>query len=86
MIRKGKEITYFNEDNSECDFIAKDKSFETYQVCFELNDNNKDREIKGLVFAMDFFKLKIGYILTYYQEDEFNIDNKVIPVWKWLLE
>ncbi|MDD4050155.1 MAG: ATP-binding protein [Candidatus ainarchaeum sp.] len=89
LIRRGKEITYFNEDNSECDFIAKDKSFENYQVCFELNDNNKDREVKGLVFAMDFFKLKIGYILTYDQEDEFKIDNKVIKVisvWKWLLE
>ncbi|NCC71732.1 ATP-binding protein [bacterium] len=89
LLRKGKEITYFNDNNSECDFIAKEKSFETFQVCFELNDKNKDRELNGLLFAMNFFKLEIGYILTYDQEDELKIDNKiikVIPVWKWLLE
>lgn len=89
LLRRGKEITYFNDNNSECDFIAKDKSFETFQVCFELNDKNKEREVNGLLLAMNFFKLKIGYILTYDQEDELKIDNKiikVIPVWKWLLE
>lgn len=89
LIRRGKEISYFNENNSECDFIARDKFFETFQVCFDLNDKNKDRKIKGLLSAMNFFKLKTGYILTYDQEDEFKIDTKiikVIPVWKWLLE
>ncbi len=89
LIRRGKEITYFNENNSECDFVAKDTSFETFQVCFELNDKNKDREVNGLLSAMNFFKLKTGYILTYDQEDELKIDSKVvkiIPVWKWLLE
>ena len=35
------------------------------------------------------FKLKEGIILTYEQEEEIKIDNKLIkilPVWKWLLE
>ena len=38
---------------------------------------------------MDKFKLKEGRILTYNQEDNFVIKDKVIkaiPVWKWLLE
>jgi hypothetical protein len=89
LVRRGKNITYFNKDNCECDFIAKNKSFETFQVCFELNDQNKERELKGLLSAMNFFKLKTGHILTYDQEDELNINNKIIkvlPVWKWLLE
>jgi uncharacterized protein len=89
LIRRGKEITYFNENNYECDFVAKDTFFETFQVCFELNDKNKDREVNGLLSAMNFFKLKTGYILTYDQEDELKIEGKVvkiIPVWKWLLE
>ena len=51
--------------------------------------DNKDREIGGLAEAMNKFKLKEGIILTYNQEDIFEIDGKkikLIPVWKWLLE
>jgi len=49
----------------------------------------KDREINGLLEALKEFKLKHGLILTYNQEDEFKIEDKiikVIPVWKWLLK
>ena len=49
---------------------------------------NQDREINGLIEAMDEFKLKKGLILTYDQEDEFKIKNKKIivkPVWRALL-
>ncbi len=89
LVRTGKEIMYFNNNNSECDFIIKSKSFDAIQVCFDFNDENKEREIKGLLSAMNFFKLTKGYILTYDQENELKIDNKIIrikPVWKWLLE
>lgn len=88
--RKYKEIFYFQE-NKECDFVVKDreKIVEAIQVCYDLNDENQDREIKGLVEAMEKFKLKEGLILTYDQEDEIVVDRcKIIvkPVWKWLLE
>lgn len=89
LVRTGKEIMYFNNNNSECDFIIKSKSFDAIQVCFDFNEKNKEREINGLLSAMNFFKLTTGYILTYDQEDELKIDNKTIkikPVWKWLLE
>ena len=55
----------------------------------DLNEENRDREIKGIVTALKTFNLKLGFILTYNQEDEFLIENKKIiikPVWKWLLE
>ena len=58
------------------------------QVCFDLNEGNKEREISGLREAMEKFKLKTGLILTSNQEDEIKDKNKVIkvmPVWKWLL-
>ena len=58
------------------------------QVCFDLNEGNKEREIFGLREAMEKFKLKTGLILTSNQEDEIKDKNKVIkvmPVWKWLL-
>jgi len=88
--RKYKEIFYFQK-NKECDFVMKDreKVVQAMQVCYEFNDENQDREIKGLLEAMKELKLKEGLILTYNQEDEFEIEKKKIilkPVWKWLLE
>jgi predicted AAA+ superfamily ATPase len=87
--KKNKEIFYFQEEN-ECDFLIREgiKIVKSIQVCYELNEDSRDREIKGLVDAMDMFKLKEGLILTYNQEDKFVIKGKTIktiPVWKWLL-
>ena len=89
--RRNKEIYYF-VDKKECDFVVKGqttKISEAIQICFELNRENKKREIEGLTAAMNEFKLKEGLILTYDQEDELSEGKKKIivkPVWKWLLE
>jgi predicted AAA+ superfamily ATPase len=88
--RNYKNIFYFQEKN-ECDFIIKerDKIIRALQVCFDLNEENKTREINGLVEALEKFNLKKGIILTRKQEDEFKIKGKrikILPVWKWLLE
>ncbi|MFA5797602.1 MAG: ATP-binding protein [Candidatus Woesearchaeota archaeon] len=88
--RRDKEIYYYSDKN-ECDFVSKEgiKITHAIQVCYDLNDNNKDREIKGLIEAMIKFDLKEGVIITFDQEDSFVKDKKnikVIPVWKWLLE
>lgn len=88
--RKFKDISYFKESN-ECDFLVKEKDKITHalQVCFELNEGNKDREINGLLSALREFRLDGGIILTYDQQDSFLIDGKkvdVMPAWKWLLD
>ncbi len=88
--RKYRDIFYFQE-KKECDFVVKEKEKITHaiQVCFDFNEETKDREINGLLGALKEFKLKQGLILTYNQEDEFKIEDKiikVIPVWKWLLK
>lgn len=88
--RKYRGIFYFKEKN-ECDFVIKNgtKIIHAVQVCFDLNEDNKDREISGLTEAMDKFGLKEGLILTYEQDDEIKIKGKrikVMPVWKWMLE
>jgi hypothetical protein len=88
--RDYKDIFYFQEKN-ECDFVIKekDKITHVFQVCFDLNEENKDREINGLIEALEKFDLKEGIILTYKQEDEFKVKDKkikVLPVWKWLLK
>ena len=88
--REYKEIFYFQE-KGECDFVVKEKDVvqEVIQVCYNLNEENQDREIKGLMEAVNFFDLKEGLILTYNQEDELKIDGKKIivkPVWKWMTD
>ena len=88
--KKHMDIFYFQEEG-ECDFVIKEgtKITKAIQVCFDLNDDNKDREIRGLIEALEKFDLKEGIILTYKQEDEFKIKGKrvkILPVWKWLLE
>ncbi|MEA3329805.1 MAG: ATP-binding protein [Nanoarchaeota archaeon] len=90
-LNKDYEVFYYSDKN-ECDFIAiKDKEIkQLIQVCYELNEKNKKREMAGLIEAMDKFNLRKGLILTHDQEEEeFKIANKKIivkPVWKWLIE
>jgi len=86
---KGDVYYYFGK--FECDFVIAEnnKVKEVIQVCWNLTQTNKERELNGLLEAMNKFRLKNGLILTNDQEDEIKIDkNKIIvkPVWKWLLE
>ena len=88
--RQNREIFYFRE-KSECDFLVREKSKITraIQVCYGLNEDNKEREIKGLQEAMSKFNLNDGLILTYNQEDRIDLGRKeikVLPAWKWMLE
>ena len=58
------------------------------QVCYDLNEDNKEREVSGLSEAMEKFKLNEGLVLTNSQEEDIKIKGKrikVMPVWKWLL-
>jgi uncharacterized protein len=87
--RKNKEVYYF-EGKNECDFLTKEgtKITQAIQVCYVLNEENKERETKGLLEAMETHKLKEGLILTYEQEEEISIANKqikVTPAWKWMM-
>jgi len=88
--RMGLEVFYFKKER-ECDFITRDskKELNAYQVCFELNENNKDREINGLIEALNYLKQKVGFILTLDQHDELELNSKKIivkPVYTWMKE
>ena len=85
--RAGKEIFYFRGDK-ECDFLIKEKNAITkaIQVCYELNEDNKNREIDGLMEALKKFDLPEGLILTHNQQDKLEISGKTIkvcPAWSW---
>jgi len=68
--RKGFELFYFS-NKGECDFVAysKNKIIGAWQVCTEVNEDNLEREVNGLIEALEFFKLKIGQIVTLDQTD-----------------
>ena len=88
--RKGKEIYYYT-DKKECDFVLKEDTRITtaIQVCYALDNSNKEREITGLLDAMKTFKLKEGLILTYEQTEEFERDGKkirIIPVSNFIVK
>jgi len=80
MLRKKYRELYYFREKHECDFIIKEKTRVTkvIQVCYEVTTRNKDREINGLLEAMQMFDLKEGYILTGNQEDELTVDGKKI--------
>jgi len=79
--KRYKEIFYFREAG-ECDFIVKEKEkiTQAIQVCYDINDYNKDREINGLINALETLKLKTGIIITMSQTEELKIRNKTIHV------
>jgi len=88
--RRDKEV-YYHKDKSECDFIIKEgnKIKQAIQVTKELSEENKKREINGLMEAMQNYNITEGIILTDEQESIFKENGKKIaikPIWKWMLE
>ncbi len=93
--RQSKEI-YFHKLTKECDFLVRDgyKISATIQVCASLkNKETRQREINGLLEAMNAYDLQEGLIITedekehieeIYQSKHFKIE--VIPCWQWLLK
>ena len=85
-LKKTEEKIYYFKNKFECDFVVPSKR--AIQVVWELNEDNKKREINGLIEAMRYFRIKKGIIFTYNQEQEIKEDKyriQVIPVWQWLL-
>ncbi|MDO8647206.1 MAG: ATP-binding protein [Candidatus Diapherotrites archaeon] len=89
QLRRNFRDIYYYSGKKECDFLIKEKEkiTQAIQVCYELTEENKEREINGLLEAMEKFKLKKGMILTLKQKDEIKQADKTIivkPAWEWL--
>jgi len=87
--RRGKKLYYFNENKAECDFVVmkNEKIEQVIQVCYELQPENREREIRGLTDAMNFFSIDDGLIISFNQRDAFIHNGKrinVIPAWEFL--
>jgi predicted AAA+ superfamily ATPase len=82
-----REIFYFaGKNGGECDFVVSPHGKPScIQVCWELTLDNQDREIQGLLEAMEFFNLDCGSIITFNTEDLIQTAGKTIkvnPAWK----
>jgi uncharacterized protein len=88
--RRNKDIFYF-KNTKECDFVIRQgmKTVEAIQVSRSLVDKKtKERELAGLLEAMEVFGLKTGLIVTQDMEGEERVKGKtirIVPLWKWLL-
>ena len=73
---------YFHQNGGECDFIIKEgyKISVLIQACYKLNEDNKSREIKGLLSAMKKFGLNKGFIVTKNQDESTKIGRNIIEI------
>jgi predicted AAA+ superfamily ATPase len=93
LVAKGYELYYYRTKNrKEVDFFIKEKTKPKalIQVAWSLGAvETKDRELDGLMDAMDETGLREGFILTYNEEETIKEEGKtihILPVYKWLLE
>lgn len=83
---------FYEQGDGECDFVAVDTANHPellIQVCYELNDDNFQREMNGLTEAMRKYQLHEGFIITADDEDEFSTEAgkvNVVKAWKWMSE
>lgn len=80
--RKTNEIFYYNENGHECDFVVcqKNKPVMAYQICYNLDRDNEEREVVGLTNAMENLKLENGAIITFDQEDTIVSNGRKIQI------
>lgn len=90
--RQNLDVYYHNEIK-ECDFLIRDngRMVSAIQVCKSIvNTITRDREIDGLMEAMERHSLEEGFILTENEEETIIVERNsiyrinVVPIWKWL--
>jgi hypothetical protein len=90
LMRRGMEVFYY-AGKGECDFIVRQQGgpFAAYQVTVSLNEEKtRQREIDGLIEAMESFQLDEGWILTLEENEEIERNGRrihVMALWKWSL-
>lgn len=91
---ENENLFYVKRKNYEVDFLIFGENKELIQVCYELNETNKEREIKAYEKAIKDLKLdNVNLkIITYNDEgfEKITVDDKehlieIVPFWKWSL-
>jgi len=98
LLRQGKQVSYFR-DRRECDFLITEKDSQAVKAAIQVSisfgsPSVREREIPGLMAAMEEFGLNEGLILTMDDEGAIEIEGEngekkriiINSVWKWMLE
>ena len=88
---KSNDAVYYYSDKNECDFLTINnaKPDQAIQVTSAINQSNQDREINGLLEAMNKLNINYGIVLSKETEKTVKINKNelsIIPIWKWLLQ
>ncbi len=92
LIRDHDDLYYWSSaSGKEVDFLVREKTVltEAIQVTYDLNPENRDRELSGLISAEKELGISKLTILTHDQEEQIQLGQYIIqvtPVWKWLLK
>jgi len=89
-LRRSQKSIYYYSELFECDFIVlnEDEAASVIQVCYNLEEANYVKKLKGLEAAMLDMNLSEGIIVTFDQEKTIELKGgsvRAIPVWKYLL-
>jgi len=89
-LKRNHQEIYYWKGKSECDFLVKKgkKIEQIIQVTYEIKESI-DREVKGIIEALERFNITNGVIITQDYEAQENKNGKkinFIPLWKWLLD
>ncbi|MEA3370452.1 MAG: ATP-binding protein [Campylobacterota bacterium] len=78
--KRGYDMYFYNKE-TECDFIVKkDERIIAIQVCYELNEQNRAREMNGITKLP--FHLDEKHIITYNQNEKI-ADIEVVSFWEY---
>ncbi len=88
--RRTREIFYLKQ-KQEVDFYAVIENRKVIiNVCYDIDkENTKQREINGLIEAMENIKLTESFLITGDSDDIITVGKKkifIVPLWKWLIE
>jgi uncharacterized protein len=97
LLRREKQVFYFR-NRKECDFLIKEEDNHKVSAAIQVSTHFgspavREREVLGLLEAMEEYGLEEGLILTLDDEEVLGIQGKdenkkivVKPAWKWMLE
>lgn len=98
LLRRGKDVFCFN-NNKECDFVVKKEEGPGIEAAIQVsislgNPVVREREVLGLMGAMEEYGLKEGLILTLDDEEVLEVEGSggekrkilIRSAWKWMLE
>ena len=86
--RRDMEV-FYHHDRHECDFVIKNglQITAALQVCYNFDSRDtREREIRGLMDALQRYGLKEGMIITNDLEETLEMNDckvEILPAWKW---